>query len=53
MARLIGNFVILTAGAFLMLGAAIAISIVFAYAFAVVLLRRLFTRPRPALSAGA
>jgi hypothetical protein len=51
----IGNAVILLAGAFLVLGAAIAFAIIFAYAFAVVIFRRLRgTMPRrPALTAGA
>ena len=49
--KLIANAVILIAGAVLALGAAIAVAILFAYASAVVLLRRLFRRPPPALTA--
>jgi drug/metabolite transporter (DMT)-like permease len=52
MSKWIGNAVILLAGFFMMLGAAIGIAILFVYAFAVVVLRRLKHRPRPALIAG-
>jgi hypothetical protein len=55
MSKWIGNAVRLLAGCFLMLGTAIAISIVFAYAFAVILLRRArrIKPSQPALTAGA
>ena len=52
MAKLIGNAVILLAGFFLVLGAAIGVSIVFLYALVVVLVRRIKGSPRPALTAG-
>jgi hypothetical protein len=53
MSKWIGNAVLLLAGFFLTLGGAIAFAIIFAYALAVVILRRLTRHPRPALTAGA
>jgi hypothetical protein len=51
MAKLLANVAILAAGAVLMIGAAIAVAILFVYACAVVMVRRI--KPRPALTAGA
>jgi hypothetical protein len=51
MVKWIGSIVMLMAGAILMFGAAIAVAIVFLYAIAVVMVRRI--KPRPALTAGA
>ena len=51
MAQLIGNIVMLIAGAILMIGAAIAVAILFIYGLAVVLVHRI--KPRTALTACA
>jgi hypothetical protein len=48
--KLIGNIVTLIAGAILMIGAAIAVAILFVYALVVVMVRRV--KLRPALRAG-
>ena len=53
MAKLIGNAVLLIAAAFMAAGAVIAVGIIFLYAVAVVLLRKVKPSRRPALTAGA
>jgi hypothetical protein len=53
MAKLIGNAVLLIAAAFMAAGAVIAVGIIFLYAAAVVLLRKVKPTQPPALTAGA
>jgi hypothetical protein len=53
MSKMIGNAVMLVAGFFLILGGAISIAIIFAYATAVVLFRKLKSPHLPALPAGS
>ena len=53
MSKMIGNAVMLVAGFFLILGGAISIAIIFAYATAVVLSRKLKSPHLPALTASS
>ena len=53
MSKIFGNAVMLVAGFFPMLGGAISIAIIFAYATSVVLLRKLKPSRRTALTAGS